>query len=100
MLQAKTIMIKDVVSIRPQDTLDKVIGILVDKDITGIPVINEDRTLAGIITERDILSYMLDHHRTRYTQLYARTGCDHPSDRQQYVRAHRLSRYDYRCYRL
>ncbi|MHC5179109.1 MAG: CBS domain-containing protein [Planctomycetota bacterium] len=54
MLQARTIMIKDVVSIRPQDTLDKVIGILVDKDITGIPVVNEDHTLAGIITERDM----------------------------------------------
>lgn len=60
MVQAKTIMVKDVVSIHPQDTLDKVIQILVDKDITGIPVINEDKTLAGIITERDILSYMLE----------------------------------------
>ncbi|MHC4836414.1 MAG: CBS domain-containing protein [Planctomycetota bacterium] len=75
MLQAKTIMIKDVVSIRPQDTLDKVIGILVDKDITGIPVVNEDRTLAGIITERDILSYMLEQD--AITHLTDSNMCEH-----------------------
>ncbi|MHC5096550.1 MAG: CBS domain-containing protein [Planctomycetota bacterium] len=60
MLQAKTIMTKDVVTVRPQDTLDTVIEILVDSNITGIPVVNEDKTLAGIITERDILKYMLE----------------------------------------
>ena len=60
MLQAKTIMIKDVITVRPQDTLDQVIQKLVDNNITGIPVVNEDNTLAGIITEKDILSYMLE----------------------------------------
>ncbi|MHC4770995.1 MAG: CBS domain-containing protein [Planctomycetota bacterium] len=60
MLQAKTIMTKDVVTVRPQDTLDTVIEILVDSNITGIPVVNEDKTLTGIITERDILKYMLE----------------------------------------
>ena len=75
MLQARTIMIKDVVSIRPQDTLDKVIGILVDKDITGIPVVNEDHTLAGIITERDILSYMLEQD--AITHLTDSNMCEH-----------------------
>jgi predicted transcriptional regulator len=34
MLQAKTIMTKDVVTVRPQDTLDTVIEILVDSNIT------------------------------------------------------------------
>lgn len=60
MLQAKMVMIKDVVTVRPQDTLDTVIEILVNKNITGIPVVNEDDTLAGIITEKDILKYMLE----------------------------------------
>lgn len=60
MLQAKTFMKRDVVTLYPQDTLDKAIELLVEKNITGIPVINEDNTLAGIITEKDILSYMLE----------------------------------------
>lgn len=65
MLQAKTIMTKDVITIRPHDTLDQVIQILVNKNITGVPVVNEDDTLAGIITEKDILRYMLDQDAIR-----------------------------------
>ncbi|MDH4202531.1 MAG: CBS domain-containing protein [Phycisphaerae bacterium] len=75
MLQAKTIMIKDVATVRPQDTLDQVIEILVDKNITGIPVVNEDNTLAGIITERDILSYMLEQD--AITHLTDSNLCEH-----------------------
>ena len=60
MLQAKTIMKKNVITLHPQDTLDKAIELLVEKNITGIPVINEDQTLAGIITEKDVLNYMLE----------------------------------------
>lgn len=68
MLQAKTIMKKDVITVRPQDTLGKVIELLAEKNITGIPVINENQTLAGIITEKDVLRYILSqdaiHHLT------------------------------------
>lgn len=60
MLQAQTIMKRDVITLQPQDTLDKAIELLVEKKITGIPVVNEDQTLAGIITEKDILRYMLE----------------------------------------
>ena len=60
MLQAKTIMKEDVITLRPQDTLDKAIDLMVEHNITGIPVLNEDHTLAGIITEKDILKYMLE----------------------------------------
>jgi CBS domain-containing protein len=65
MLQAKTIMKKDVVTLYPQDTLDKAIELLIEKKVTGIPVINEDHTLAGIITEKDILKYILEQNPIR-----------------------------------
>jgi CBS domain-containing protein len=75
MLQAQTIMKRDVVILHPQDTLDKAIQYLVEKNITGIPVINEDNTLAGIITEKDILNYMLEQG--AITRLSDRNMCEH-----------------------
>ncbi len=60
MLQAKTVMKKDVITIHPETPLDKVIDILIDRNITGMPVLNDDSTLAGIITEKDILSFLVD----------------------------------------
>ena len=65
MLQAQTIMKRDVVTLRPQDTLDKAIELMVERNITGIPVVNEDHTLTGIITEKDILKYMLEQDLVR-----------------------------------
>ncbi|MCI0499073.1 MAG: CBS domain-containing protein [Planctomycetales bacterium] len=60
MLQAKTIMKRNVITVHPQDTLEKVIQLLVRFNISGLPVVNEDKTLAGIITEKDVLTYLLD----------------------------------------
>ena len=60
MLHAKTIMKRDVISVHPETPLDKVIDILIQHNITGIPVLNEDSSIAGIVTEKDILGFLLD----------------------------------------
>ncbi|MHC5082728.1 MAG: CBS domain-containing protein [Planctomycetota bacterium] len=60
MLQAKTIMKKDVLTVHPHETLDKVIRMLIQHNITGLPVVNEDATVAGVITEKDILNFLLE----------------------------------------
>lgn len=75
MLQAQTIMKRDVITLQPQDTLDKAIEFLVEKKITGIPVVNGDLTLAGIITEKDILRYMLEQDAV--TPLTDSNLCEH-----------------------
>lgn len=60
MFEIRTIMSTDVVSVSRHAPIEEVIELLVDRDITGIPVVNEDGTLAGIVTEKDILSLLSD----------------------------------------
>lgn len=60
MFETRNIMSTDVVSVTRHAPISEVIELLVDKDITGIPVVNEDGTLAGIVTEKDILSLLSD----------------------------------------
>lgn len=60
MLYAKTVMKKDVVTVHPEMSLDQVIDILIQRNITGMPVVNEDMTIAGIITEKDILNFLIE----------------------------------------
>jgi CBS domain-containing protein len=62
MLRAKTIMKKDVITVHPETPLDKVIDILIQRNITGMPVLNDDSSIAGIITEKDILHFLLDQN--------------------------------------
>lgn len=58
MFETRTIMSTDVVSVTRYAPIGEVIELLVDKDITGIPVVNDDGSLAGIVTEKDILSLL------------------------------------------
>jgi len=60
MFETRTIMSTDVVSVNRHAPITEVIALLVTNDITGIPVVNDDGTLAGIITEKDILSLLAD----------------------------------------
>ena len=60
MFETRTIMSTDVVSVPRHTPITEVIELLVARDITGIPVVNDDGSLAGIVTEKDILSLLAD----------------------------------------
>jgi len=55
-------MRSDVVSIKCDTSIYEATGILIEKKFTGLPVVNDDMTLAGIISEKDILRFVSDLH--------------------------------------
>ena len=56
MEKIKDIMQKEVVTLKPDDTLKQAVVVFAESDIHGAPVVNEDNEMVGILTERDILS--------------------------------------------
>ena len=48
-------MTKDVISVKRQTPIYEAVELLVKNKITGIPVVEDDMTLAGILTEKDVL---------------------------------------------
>jgi CBS domain-containing protein len=59
---AKDIMSKKVITVSLNDTIKNVIKKLTKYKITGAPVINAQRKLMGIITEKDIAKHALAPH--------------------------------------
>lgn len=55
MLRVKDIMTKEVVSLRRDTPVEEALGLLLAHKIAGIPVVDEDMTLLGIVTEKDFL---------------------------------------------
>ena len=55
MLEVKDIMTKSVVCIRKDIPVVDAIRLMSKKNITGIPVVEDDMTLIGIISEQDVL---------------------------------------------
>ncbi len=55
MLKIKDVMTKDVISVKKETPIYEAMEIMRKKDITGMPVIQDDMTLLGVITEKDVL---------------------------------------------
>jgi CBS domain-containing protein len=58
MFKAENIMTTDVISVKRQTPIYDAIRLMVDRNITGLPVVNADMTLAGIISEKDVLQLL------------------------------------------
>ena len=55
MLEAKDIMTRQVICIRKDTPIFEAIRLMADKNITGIPVTDDDLTLIGMLSEQDVL---------------------------------------------
>src|SRR5262249_16240645 len=54
-LHAHDIMTREVIAIPPQATVQDAARILADYNISGMPVLDHERRMVGIVTEADII---------------------------------------------
>ena len=55
MVKAKDIMTKEVISVRRDTPVEEALELLLANEIAGTPVVEDDMTLLGIVTEKDLL---------------------------------------------
>ena len=60
MISLGKIMTRDVVTVRTTTVIYDAIRMMADGNITGLPVVDEDEKLMGIITAKDIMRYLLN----------------------------------------
>lgn len=74
MLTAGAIMTSDIVTVRPDASVQEAIDVLLNQQISGLPVVEDDGRLVGVITEFALLAVAYDkrvknhsvrHHMTR-----------------------------------
>jgi CBS domain-containing protein len=58
--EIRTIMTSDVVSVRQDTPVRHVVELLVEHDITGVPVVDAENKLVGIVTEKDLMGLLYD----------------------------------------
>jgi len=56
MLKARDIMTKDVITIRPEATVEELARLLIEHRISGVPVVDDTGGLIGIVTENDLIA--------------------------------------------
>jgi len=62
-------MTKEVISVHADATVAEIAHILFERNLTGVPVIEQDGTVIGIITEYDLMSRNMAVHIPTYVRL-------------------------------
>jgi CBS domain-containing protein len=65
MFKTKDIMTKGVVCVRIDTPICEAIEIMVNNSVSGVPVVEEDMTLVGILSEQDVLRLLHTHKQER-----------------------------------
>lgn len=58
-MKVKDILIKDVVCLKPDTSAKEALSILTKRQISGLPVVDEQGKLVGMFTEKEVLCYVL-----------------------------------------
>ena len=58
-MKAREVMSRQVTSLKPEDNARQALNFLFEKEISGLPVIDTEGRLAGMFTEKEVLSYIL-----------------------------------------
>lgn len=58
MHETKDIMSTDVVCVQPDTPVTRVVELLIENDITGLPVVEPSGRLVGIVTEKDLIGVL------------------------------------------
>ncbi len=58
-MKVREVMSRQVTSLKPEDNARQALNFLFEKEISGLPVIDTEGRLAGMFTEKEVLSYIL-----------------------------------------
>ncbi|MGB4376615.1 MAG: CBS domain-containing protein [bacterium] len=74
---AREIMTAPVITVGPEAKLAEVVKVMAEKNISGLPVVDEDNRVIGIISEADIVDYA---GKTQAVRLFGSSGWISPYD--------------------
>jgi CBS domain-containing protein len=61
MLRARDVMNKDIVSVKKDTPIHEAVNLMVENDISGLPVVKDDMTLTGVLSEKDVVTLFYDN---------------------------------------
>jgi CBS domain-containing protein len=64
-LAVRDLMTLDVLSARPEQSLGDVARMMMDKDVRAVPVVDDNGSLVGMVTHRELLKYLIPDYLQR-----------------------------------
>ena len=61
MLRVKDVMKTEVISVKKDDLIFDAVKLLVENNISGLPVVEDDMNLIGVLSEKDVVDLFYEH---------------------------------------
>jgi len=68
-MEVKEVMQKEVITVQADMSVTEAALVLLKHSITGVPVIDQDEKLVGVVSEKDIFKYLYPEYREYYSFL-------------------------------
>jgi CBS domain-containing protein len=92
-MKARDIMTRDVITVRPGTSVSNIAALMVEKHITGVPVLTDDGRLIGIVSQTDLL-HRAEVGTERKHKWWFRMFADSTALAREYAKAHGLKALD------
>jgi CBS-domain-containing membrane protein len=92
-MKAQDIMTSDVTTVRPETSVRDIAALMMEKHISGVPVVGDDGTIVGIVSESDLL-HRAEVGTERKHKWWFRVFADSDELAQEYAKAHGLAARD------
>jgi CBS domain-containing protein len=92
-MKAQDIMTRDVATVRPDTSVRDIAALMMEKHISGVPVIGDNGAIVGIVSESDLL-HRAEVGTERKHKWWFRVFGDSDAAAREYVKAHGLAARD------
>ena len=92
-MKARDIMVRDVITVHPDTLVHNIASLMVEKHISGVPVLSDNRKLVGMVSQSDLL-HRADVGTERKHKWWFRVLMDSRALAREYVKAHGLKAHD------
>lgn len=92
-MKAQEIMTRDVITVRPDTSVREIAARMVEKHISGVPVLTDDGTLIGMVSQSDLL-HRAEVGTERKHKWWFRILADSSALAREYTKAHGLKAHD------
>lgn len=94
MLTVADVMTRDVITIAPDTTVEAVAKLLYEKQISGVPVVDEQNRVLGILSEGDLMAHTAAIGSGKPRSWWLRFFSDTASRAQEYLKTHGRTAFD------
>jgi CBS domain-containing protein len=93
MMKAQDIMTREIATVRPETSVREIAALMMEKNISGVPVVSENGAILGIVSEGDLL-HRAEVGTERKHKWWFRIFADSDAAAREYAKAHGLSARD------